>query len=416
MQPTRLKKIKFIVMTVILVILACLLIAEGVIRIYHWTDDRQRFIWLPDEISAYVHSANNTFKFHFTEQKRITAEHRTNRYGFLGPDIVVPKGERTRRVLVLGDSITEALQVDRRHNYTGLLEEYLNNYPDGKTRHVEVINAGVSGYSPLNYYLNFKRQYARLKPDLVIVQLFANDVFEDHTARAKSILDENGLPLKTGRYFQEDIFRHPPVDRATFDDNPLRYRVLRFLIEKSRFAEYMYVKIYNLKKASRFHQGMIRKDEFGTGYQFFINDPGSVLSRKPGFREEAWRYTQQLLLALREEVVRSGSAFMLLYVPMEAQLKLDQYGVHMQLYATGHLGPVFNAMLAWFSGEHGIHYLDLLEPFETQKHRGLYLNRDGHMTENGHALAAEQLYEYVIANDLLNQKLKTQKLKIQNKF
>ncbi len=236
--------------TIGIALVACFIMAEIGIRIYHLTSDRQRFIWLPDEFLAYVHSANNTFKHHYTEEEKVTVEHKTNAFGFLGENITAEKDKGTFRILILGDSFTEALQVPSEENFCGRLQRLLNDHPDKKHKKIEVINAGVSGYSPLNYYLTFQRELTKFKPDLVLVQLFANDVFEDNTARAKSLLDEHELPLKTHRYFVKKYYDHPAVKNEDFNSNPIQYRLRRFLIEQSRAFEYFYVKFYNRNKKS----------------------------------------------------------------------------------------------------------------------------------------------------------------------
>ena len=105
-------------------------------------------------------------------------------------------------------------------------------------------------------------------------------------------------------YFSKKFWRHPPVLRKDFKNNPLGYRFKRFMIDQSRLFEYFYVKFYNMQKASRFHQKMIRLDQFGTGYQFFTLDPDHVLSKDEAFHAKAWGYTQKVLLALKEEVDR----------------------------------------------------------------------------------------------------------------
>jgi len=395
------KKRIFIIAAVVLTVVVCFALAETGIRIYHLTSDRQRFIWLPDEFLGYVHSGNNQFQHHFTEQERITVDHRTNAFGMIGAEITVDKNPGTYRILILGDSFTEAIQVEDNANFSARLEQQFNNLPDRKHKKTEVLNAGVSGYSPLNYYLNFKRQWAALDPDLVLVQIFANDVFEDNTARAKSLLDENGLPLKTGRYFEEKYFDHPPVIAKNFNSDPLSYSLGRFLIEKSRFIEYMYVKIYNAKKSSKFNQKMIREDQYGTGYQFFILDPTHVLSRDEEFRVKAWGYTQKYLLALKKEVEAQEANMMLFYLPMEPQLELDQYGRHVSLYISKKQGTYFNDLLDKFSRENNIRYLDLLDDFEQNKHRGLYLSKDGHLTQAGHKVVADALFRSITRDKLL---------------
>jgi len=375
--------------------------AEVGIRIYHVTSDRQRFIWLPDEFLAYVHSASNTFKHSFTETERITVEHRTNAFGFLGEEITAEKEEGTFRILVLGDSFTEALQVSSEKNFCGRLQRLLNDLSNKAYKNIEVINAGVSGYSPLNYYLNFKREFSRFKPDLVLVQLFANDVFEDNTARAKSLLDTDELPLKTHRYFVKKFYEHPAVKNEDFNSNPILYRFRRFLIERSRAFEYFYVKFYNGQKKSAFNQKMIRVDQYGTGFQFFILDPNHILSKNEVFRSKAWGYTQKCLLALKEEVEDQGSQFLMFYMPMEVQLKLDTYGTHVSQYIQKTMGTTYNDMLSEFSVKNGVRFLDLLDDFENNKDKGLYLSRDGHLTEAGHKVASDSLFRYIMGSDLL---------------
>lgn len=395
------KNKKFIAVTVILVILICLAAAEAGIRVYHLTCDRQRFVWLPDRFLGYVHSSNNRFKHHYTEGTRVIVAHRTNTFGLLGEDIRQKKGKGTFRILVLGDSFTEAIQVPDDQNFCGRLQSLLNGLPGKPYEKIEVLNAGVSGYSPLSYYLTYTRELSRLEPDLILVQLFANDVFEDNEATAKSLLDEEGLPLQTHRYFTEQYWQHPPVARKDFNGRPAGYRVMKFLIDHSRLIEYFYVKLYNTQKASAFHQKMIRQDQFGTGYQFFILDPQHVLSQNEAFRAKAWGTTQKYLLALRDEAQRRQSQLVLFYIPIEAQLVLDRYGEHVSLYIQKQMGTYFDDLLSSFAWEHNIRFLDLLNDFESHKNEVLYLNRDGHLTAAGHRVAARALFQYILQSGLV---------------
>ncbi len=302
------KQKKFIVATIFISLATTFLLAELIIRIYNFSCERERFIWVPDDYLGYIHTGNNRFTFRYTEDKEIAVKHKTNSLGLPGEEIPVPKPADTFRVIVLGDSYTEALQVTANENFCGLLEGLLNDSPGKKHKKIEVLNASVSGYSPLNYYLYFQRELARLKPDMVIVQLFANDVFEDHTAKAKSILDEQGLPLKTDRYFAPEYLGDKQKLRARFHPNPWTYRFKKSLLNHSRFLEYLYIKIVNSKKASPTHQKMIRMDEYGTGYQFFILDPRHKLMQNEAFVRETWGDTQKYLLALKEAVERQQAS------------------------------------------------------------------------------------------------------------
>jgi len=90
-----------------------------------------------------------------------------NSLGFKGPEIEL-KSNRVR-VLMLGDSVTFGFGS---LSYPRVVEKWLN----GMGRPVDVINAGVEGYSPINTVYEFPR-YLKLKPDIVTIYLGWNSLF-----------------------------------------------------------------------------------------------------------------------------------------------------------------------------------------------------------------------------------------------
>ncbi len=395
------RKKTFIVLTVCLICFLSLFLAEVILRIYHASCHRDRFVWIPHFYLGYVHAPHNRFVFEYSENEKIRVSHYTNSLGLIGPEVSVPKPQGTFRILILGDSYTEALQVSEEKNFCGRLQTLLKEKSGSLYQNIEVLNAGVSGYSPILHYLSFKRALYRLQPDLVIVQLFGNDIFEDHEVAGKSLLDERGFPLKSNRYFIPKYFSRAEMLRKDFTERSRFYDFLQFFIDRSRLVEYIYVKTVNLSKNTPFNQKMIRLDEFATGYQFFILDPNNVLYQNVAFREKAWNDTQKYLLALRKLANQQGAGFFMFYVPLEAQLKLDAYGEHMQLYASQPLGAYFNGLLEDFSKENQVPFLDLLPTFEANKNQRLYFNRDGHLTEEGHELVSKTIFEYLKQKQLL---------------
>jgi lysophospholipase L1-like esterase len=89
-------------------------------------------------------------------------------------------------VLVLGDSYVEALQVDLEDTFLARLERVLG---------IEMINAGVSGYSTDNELRAFARYSDRVRPDAVLLVLFVgNDVLEN--GPRLFLKNPHGLPPK----------------------------------------------------------------------------------------------------------------------------------------------------------------------------------------------------------------------------
>jgi lysophospholipase L1-like esterase len=88
-----------------------------------------------------------------------------------------PKHAGTRRILFLGDSLIWSGETSSGELYTAVLEQRLNSRSRGRHARVEVINAGVPGYTTYQQ-LEFLKIYGlEMKPDLVVLGFVLNDVF-----------------------------------------------------------------------------------------------------------------------------------------------------------------------------------------------------------------------------------------------
>jgi len=100
-----------------------------------------------------------------------------NTLGFRGPEISTRKPTGLLRIVCLGDSRTFGVwanwgfQYD--NDYPAALERYLRGEP-GRKR-VEVINAGVLGYTSANGLAQLETQVLQLYPDIVTVAFGFND-------------------------------------------------------------------------------------------------------------------------------------------------------------------------------------------------------------------------------------------------
>ncbi|HZI92816.1 MAG TPA: SGNH/GDSL hydrolase family protein [Patescibacteria group bacterium] len=104
--------------------------------------------------------------------------------GFRGvKNIQFQKAPGTLRVLCLGDSYTFGAYVDDGETWPAQLETILRE--DRPERPVEVINAGISGFTILDELQFFKEHGESLKPDVVVVGFVLNDL-ADLTRRVSS--------------------------------------------------------------------------------------------------------------------------------------------------------------------------------------------------------------------------------------
>lgn len=105
----------------------------------------------------------------------------TNSFGHRDAEIPVEKPEGTRRVLVIGDSISFGHGVSDADVYPYLLETMLRGDPQHAGSPIDVINAAAPGNSPFQEYYDVKRGL-RFDPDLIIVQFTLNDVLEQYAS------------------------------------------------------------------------------------------------------------------------------------------------------------------------------------------------------------------------------------------
>lgn len=99
-----------------------------------------------------------------------------NSLGFRGAEIAFAKPPGTLRVATLGGSTTWCQGADE-DTWPAVLEALLRQRlpAGGPFTDVEVINAGVSGYTSLESFANLKTRVLPLQPDIVVVYHAVND-------------------------------------------------------------------------------------------------------------------------------------------------------------------------------------------------------------------------------------------------
>ncbi len=131
-------------------------------------------LFMPDDRVGYRLKPDTAITF---ATREFTADIAINGAG-VRDDPIGPKAPGERRIVVLGDSLVLAVQVQLEETFTRKLEHRLNAGAAGGVRY-RVINAGVQGYGPVEELLFFRHVAAALEPDLVLVATFvANDAVE----------------------------------------------------------------------------------------------------------------------------------------------------------------------------------------------------------------------------------------------
>lgn len=299
-----------------------------------------------------------------------------NSAGYRDREFSAAKPADARRLLLLGDSYCEALQVELAEGFPDRLEGTLTTHAG---RPVEVINTGVSGYGTDNALWCYRHRGRELDPELVVLAFFMND-FEDNSrrlqARNGAVEEQPYFTLEAGR-----LREHPAPPRS--------------LGTKLNLALRRHWRTYRLVSHRLEWLATDRAAEaaFGGLPGLF---PVHLAAADPDL-EAAWDLTRALIRQLRREVEADGRRFALVALTASWQVHPE----HLARFQADY--PAIsqhewdwekpNRRLREFAAAEGIACLDLLPAFQARAAQGgpeLHFC-GGHWTPAGHALASEEI-------------------------
>lgn len=277
------------------------------------------------------------------------------------------KPEGTLRVLCLGDSFTFGFGVDDEHTYPEFLQKELEvRYPGRK---IEVINAGLPLFGSLDAMDYFLQKGAALKPDVVIVQFFPNDLQD----------------LCRDRLFRESLAADPVYSRRSWVSRQLSGTKLYQFAANLRFA-FGSTTYFNMPTSQegkdlsgpnklldpyRFASTKEERQAVGERNRISMSEHGKELAR-------IWDAYRKSILGLAGMIGHFKADMLFLCIPDLSQVESRAYAV--------------NQELAPFLAGNGIASVDMLEPFR----KGLFIRgiqpyltpRDDHCSPYGNALIA----------------------------
>jgi hypothetical protein len=322
----------------------------------------------------------------FTAEGR--ARVHTNSAGLRNRELDVAKAAGIYRVAILGDSYSEAMQVDMDKAYWSVLEKQLTRCAYQPGKRVEVINFGVSGFGTGQQYLILQSKVLSYKPDLVLLQFTnGNDVMDNSKALDDEKLRPFFLPDAGGGLRIDDSFSR---SRAFHERASKLKEWARTLTDHSRVVQL----IRQVAKTARGPRG--DGDEwFETGVKSAVFSPPRDASW-----EQAWMVTEQLIVAIQRSLVERGIRFAAFAVPHAIQVDPDRerrYAVEKRLGVADLLYP--ERRLKAFAERNDIEFIVLTEEMlgmaeKTKVHFHGFPNTrmgSGHWNELGHDAAGRIL-------------------------
>jgi len=130
-------------------------------------------------------------------------EIRTDSHGFRSKEIGYEKSPNTKRIIVLGDSVTANIGVPDNRTYTDVLSSDLNSKDSVKW---EVINRGVEAWGTDNQYLYFFKEGHKYNSDIVILQFTVSNDFTEVFDNGMVSINEGKINIKT-KYEIPSVYR-----------------------------------------------------------------------------------------------------------------------------------------------------------------------------------------------------------------
>jgi peptidoglycan/LPS O-acetylase OafA/YrhL len=121
---------------------------------------------------------------------------KTNSYGLASPEILADKADSDiYRILVIGDAFAMPEGMEYERSFPCLLEKDLQKKYPGKK--IQVVNAGVTGYGPMEESAQLSELCPVFKPDLVVYEFFINE-FEEASLTPEKRLQSIGFKQGKG--------------------------------------------------------------------------------------------------------------------------------------------------------------------------------------------------------------------------
>jgi len=250
-------------------------------------------------------------------------------------------GPGSIRLLFLGDSFLEALEVDYEQSFQKRTELSLREHL-GRT--VDVVSIASQGYSTAQQLLAYGKFGSAVDPGMVVLFFYTGNDFTDNLRREFAHLDETGrlvLPDRTASSFEI-----------------LRQQFFRWVYESSHL-------VFFLKNTAENVANVRIADE----------------SKKatPASKVERIALTDSLIARLQDWVVRDGRMFSMVIIPSDRELMAGDRE------STEHL--------VGFCDERGIPVINLFPLLSRED----YFHYDEHLNERGHGVVADTLASFLMS-------------------
>ncbi|VAX20836.1 hypothetical protein MNBD_NITROSPINAE02-1446 [hydrothermal vent metagenome] len=318
-----------------------------------------RYAFIADDDAGYRNTPDKKLRFKSNEFDFISE---SNSYGYRD-DPFEPDGRKV--VMAIGDSFCWGFGVDYNELFLTIAEKNLG---------VRIVKACVSGYGTRQALALFRKDKARINPDVVLLNFFiGNDFYENTSVRNLTIVDG---------WFRETAPETSSMIHKSITWLRSRFRIVELVIEKIKSSP----KLYALVKRAGLAGGDI------------IDQLDLYRKKERPEVTRAYDITSDQLKQLKEAAEDIGARLIVVIIPTKNQVNPAPFLEEVE--EMGKRAGDFDFMkprdrLKKMLGKLDVAVIDMTPAFraETKRNAGasLYYKIDRHWNRAGQALAGREL-------------------------
>ncbi|HCU80680.1 MAG: hypothetical protein CL789_02975 [Chloroflexi bacterium] len=267
-----------------------------------------------------------------------------NSFGFRDVEHILRKDHGVFRILGLGDSFTYGVGAEIEDTYLFVLETMLNDISPAREK-FEIVKAGIPRYYPHVQRILLEHYGIHYEPDLIIIGFVPNDVIDTHYGLDAIVLDRSGY-LKT---------------RVANDMGALG----NFLYNNSHFLRIV------LKRVTAYRMSQIYNPKWE---EVFVEN---------GHHEDDWIAIENEYTKIVEIANGIGADVLIVHIPGKGP------------WDDSHKYP--SERLSAWAKSNEVGFVDVLPAMKVESSQSdLYYAIDGHANASGHAVIAQQIYDYLV--------------------
>jgi len=307
-----------------------------------------------------------------------------NSLGLRGPELT-----NDPRILMLGDSYTFGVYLSDNETFPAILEKNLRN----EGYKYQVVNAGYAdGHETDQQYVWLKHNIAKLKPNVVVLNVFLGNDIRFINPDAWRDIDGKGLPSK---WLDNNLSVQP--------NGILHTTKVNIGTVGTQF-------IYRIPLLRNSHLCILIAKAADTAKNKLLNIPVGYYSEifehifgvySPEFLEQEKRFLK-LVAAMDEHARENGAKFAVSLLPINFMIEPEKMDIVLPKSQYRHSESVYYKRLFELIDKKGIAVLDIEQAMKLSKDGPFFpQNGEVHFNRKGSAFAADKIYEFLRKGNFL---------------